>query len=59
MLMTFNLNDFSVAATSLYEPYDAWIKPPIFLQFRWLAYAVAEYWWMLLTLPLMLHNPDN
>ena len=43
VLMTFNLKAFSAVAETLRKPYDAWIKPPLFLQFKKLAFGVAGY----------------
>ena len=45
VLMTFSLNVFSAVAATMYEPYDAWLKLTLFLQFKKMTYGVAEYWW--------------
>ena len=45
VLLTFSLNAFSTAATTLHEPFDAWIKPPLFPRFKKVTFGVAGFCW--------------
>ena len=39
------LTRFSVNAFSTYELYDAWMKKPLFIQFKNEDHGVTECWW--------------